>query len=746
MQMRRRNRWLIAGPGPGVLAVSRDQQAPAFGIVQVMPGHTVIIEGLTISGGSIGGGIVNGGSLTIHNCIVRNNFNEGNGGGILNSGSLTITDSYVYGNQAGFSIDVPTGYGGGISSYQTATRRDSTVSDNVAGPKFTPGPGPGYGGGIANSGTLEISNSTISNNDGRFWGGGISNHGTVTITDSTVSDNAAGSKFTPGSGFGGGISNQDHGTLTIRNSTISSNRTRGHTSGLGGGGIGSGSGNATLEISNSTISGNFAFLDGGGILNSGSLTITNSTFAYNSALPPFGGDIDNDGGMLQIGNTILQANVNGASIANFNSGVVISNGYNLSSDSGGGFLTAIGDQINTDPLLGPLQNNGGPTSTYELMPGSPAVNAGDPNFTPPPFYDQRGPGFDRVRDGRIDIGSFELQGSVLTVTSASDSGEGSLRDVLAGTGDGDLIQFAAALNGQTITLTSGELVVDRNIAISGPGPASLSVSRDQQAPAFRIFRVTPGHTVTIAGLAIRNGFAQTPSNRGGGIFNDHTILTVNNCVLSGNSAESGGGILNDGESSGSATLAINNSTLNGNTANFGAGIFTSAASSGSATLTINSSTLSNNSAANMGGAVFNEGDNGGTGTVTISNSTLSGNGAVINGGAVLNDGFAGTGITMIANSTLSGNAAGNGGVSATVFNQSGSIEIGNTIFKAGQGANLRNSGGTITSHGYNLSSDDGGGFLNGAGDQINTDPILGPLQDNGGPTFTHALAARQPGH
>ena len=182
-------------------------------------------------------------------------------------------------------------------------------------------------------------------------------------------------------------------------------------------------------------------------------------------------------------------------------------------------------------------------------------------------------------------------------------------------------------------------------------------------------------------------------------------------------------------------------------ANFGAGVFSSAASSGSVTLVITNSTLSGNSAGTSGGGVFNEGDNGGTGTVRIDNSTLSGNTAVINGGALLNDGFAGNGITMIANSTLSGNTAGNGGASGTVFNQSGSIEVGNTIFKAGQGANIRNSGGgTITSHGYNLSSDDGGGFLNGTGDQINTDPILGPLQDNGGPTFTHALAARQPGH
>ena len=73
-------------------------------------------------------------------------------------------------------------------------------------------------------------------------------------------------------------------------------------------------------------------------------------------------------------------------------------------------MTGPGDQINTDPLLGPLQDNGGPTFTHALLPGSPAIDTGDPNFTPPPFYDQRGPGFDRIANGRIDVGSFEVQG------------------------------------------------------------------------------------------------------------------------------------------------------------------------------------------------------------------------------------------------------------------------------------------------------------------------------------------------
>ena len=72
-------------------------------------------------------------------------------------------------------------------------------------------------------------------------------------------------------------------------------------------------------------------------------------------------------------------------------------------------MNAAGDQINTDPILGPLQFNGGPTLTHQLLTGSPAINAADPNFTPPPSYDQRGPGHNRVFNGGLDIGSLEVQ-------------------------------------------------------------------------------------------------------------------------------------------------------------------------------------------------------------------------------------------------------------------------------------------------------------------------------------------------
>jgi predicted outer membrane repeat protein len=190
------------------------------------------------------------------------------------------------------------------------------------------------------------------------------------------------------------------------NSTIS-----GNSASYNAGGIANSAG--ALEITNSTISSNSASYDGGGIYSEGSvlygapLEIANSTISGNSA--GSGGGIYNDQqSALEISNTILNAGASGENIFN-NGGSVTSHGYNLSSDDGGGLLNGPGDQINTDPLLGPLQGNGGPTLTHAPLPGSPAIDAGDPNFTPPPLRDQRGPCFRRVFGHRIDIGSVETQ-------------------------------------------------------------------------------------------------------------------------------------------------------------------------------------------------------------------------------------------------------------------------------------------------------------------------------------------------
>jgi hypothetical protein len=93
-------------------------------------------------------------------------------------------------------------------------------------------------------------------------------------------------------------------------------------------------------------------------------------------------------------------------------------------------------------------------------------------------------------------GAASVEAATFVVTSTADSGAGSLRDTISAASDGDTIQFDAALNGLTITLTSAELMIDRNITISGPGSDLLAVSRPSGIGRFRIFHIVPGHTVT----------------------------------------------------------------------------------------------------------------------------------------------------------------------------------------------------------------------------------------------------------
>ena len=321
--------------------------------------------------------------------------------------------------------------------------------------------------------------------------------------------------------------------------------------------------------------------------------------------------------------------------------------------------------------------------------------------------------------------SMSAYATTTTVTNTNDSGPGSLRQALVDSQDGDTIDFDPSLKGQTISLTSAELFINKSITISGLGPNLLAVSRAQNAPAFRIFNLMPGRSVTIQGLTISNGLAPE-FGCGGGILDEGSSLSLINCTLSGNSTDgTGGGICADAN----ATLTIDSSTLSGNYAgDYGGGI------ANSGTLTINNSTLSGNRGEFAAGAILN-GFNGDA-SLTVSNSTLSENTTQLHGGGIFNEGQ-----SAIGNSTLSGNS---GMTAGAIYNRLATLDIESTILNRGElGPNILNDG-TVTSHGYNLSSDDGSGYLIGPGDQINTNPLLGPLQNNGGPTFTHQLLPGSP--
>ena len=357
------NDLTISGPGANRLSINGNQAGYGcvFGIAH---DNTVTISGLTITNGHCGI-FSDHATLTVSNCVVSDNI-------------------------GGFSF-------GGIGI------------DNIRGPaapaergNARDGRGP-YTSHPAGFPMLTVANCVISDNSGS----GVQNlSAPVTIINTTISGNSA--EEGGGINTGGG---KLPGNLTVINSTIS-----GNFASSDGGGIASFF--SGLTIVNSTISGNTVgdpdYGDGGGIAaGSGvvppALTITNSTVSSNSAAT-CGGVC---GGTVEIGNTILNANASGNI-----GGTVTSLGYNVCSDNGGGILTGQGDQINTDPLLGPLQDNGGPTLTHLPLLGSPAIDAGDPNFTPPPNHDQRGSCFRRVFGRRIDIGSVETQPRPRCVTPA----------------------------------------------------------------------------------------------------------------------------------------------------------------------------------------------------------------------------------------------------------------------------------------------------------------------------------------
>jgi hypothetical protein len=257
---------------------------------------------------------------------------------------------------------------------------------------------------IENTAAVVTLNKLTVRNGIAAGGGGILNWGNLTITSCAISGNAAGSSY---SATGGGIYNS--GTLTISNSTLSGNS--GGSSFMYGGGIYT---DGTLVINNSTLSGNSAsgFTGGGGggiYVAAGTATISSSTFSGNSGSPN-GGAIYNGGSAVTLQNSIVANSTAGGNCY----GGATSNGHNLSSDGTCSFGNT-GDLNNTDPMLGPLQNNGGQTQTMSLPTGSPAIDAGNPSGCTDNHgrllkTDQRGqPRPDKEDTGGCDVGAYESQ-------------------------------------------------------------------------------------------------------------------------------------------------------------------------------------------------------------------------------------------------------------------------------------------------------------------------------------------------
>ena len=261
------------------------------------------------------------------------------------------------------------------------------------------------GGGIRSLARLTVSNSTITNNTARF-GGGISAGRSLTLSNTTVNNNNA-------DAGGGGIVNS--GTLIVTNSTFN-----GNFGGPASGGAIFNTRFGTLAVTNSTLSGNSAGR-GGGIENRGTVTLTNSTISNNTATIAGAGNNNEFGGTTTLKNTII---ANFAPKFDCTGGGFTSLGNNLDSD-GTCNLTATGDLPNTNPLLGPLADNGGSTKTHELLTGSPAIDAvlvadcTDPDGSPI-TTDQRGVARPQGLD--CDIGAFELEPAAPDMRMIKDDG------------------------------------------------------------------------------------------------------------------------------------------------------------------------------------------------------------------------------------------------------------------------------------------------------------------------------------
>jgi CSLREA domain-containing protein len=441
---------------------------------------------------------VNGVNLTIANTIGGAVIIDGNATdrvfdvGPVAAAQLTVSGLTIqHGNP---SANGAPGAGSRVARNSALTLTSVTVSGNTTTSNAS-------GGGIYNLGTATLNNVTLSGNTANGGlGGGLENEGTATLTNVTISGNSV-----PG-GSGGGIANYIAGQLMLTNVTLTGNSTPNT-----GGGI---SNYGTATLTNVTISNNQASV-GGGIANgyagpAGTISLLNATVYGNLGTTP--ANLLNAAGTVQLKNTIVAAAA-GNPTANCQ-GPITSQGYNVDSSNTCGLSTANGDQINTNPQLGPLGNNGGPTQTHALLSGSPAIDAVQ-SGCPPPSTDQRG--VSRPQGARCDVGAYEAQPPCsprpnvgVAVTPA---GSGRLQATL--TANTNISTPTNAL--QTIQLTSatGALVRDGNdnpIAV----PTIINLPANTTAFGFYIRKAVANQAATVS-LTVTDACGPWPTFVGGGL-------------------------------------------------------------------------------------------------------------------------------------------------------------------------------------------------------------------------------------
>ena len=532
---------------------------------------------ITASGGQIisntanekGGGVyVRDGFIDAVDTSVRSNTAISNAGGLyLERGEVTLSDSQVDQNQAGVyagAIYIDTGAmlitggsvdqnqatnaGGGLvvgNGYLTLTGTEvlSNVSANA------------HGGGLwNNAGIITATNTIIANNQAQSNGGGIQNNsGTLVMIGGQLARNTAimgngGALYnidgqasftqtvftgnTAASG-GGAIRNQNaDASLRISQGQLLSNTATGGNGGgllmingqvyieqttlagnqASGGGGAIRANNGVLDLINSTLSQNSSLADGGAMyIGKASVSLTNTSVVSNTGNALF----KNDTGVVKASNSLIANTVAGAANCASTLGLV-SLGHNLASDDTCTGLTAAGDITDTDPLLGALADNGGGTPTIALLPGSPAIDAGDDvtcAAAPVINVDQRDVA--RPQGAHCDIGAFESRAFTLAMASGDNQAASlnnaftaplvvSVTSAYSEPTDGGSATFIGPLSG------AGILPITTTAIIAG-GAATASVAANGQPGAYSVTVSTIGASPNVT-FNLTNTYVITPTS------------------------------------------------------------------------------------------------------------------------------------------------------------------------------------------------------------------------------------------
>ena len=617
--------------------------------------NLTILDGFTITNGyadtpsASGGGLYSHlGNLTLSNLIFKEN-SAMFGGGMYSEGDyFSMSVAHPTLTNVTFINNTGRGEGGGMENrdYSQPILTNVSFIGNISNRS---------GGGMLNLYKCDavLTNVTFSSNTA-VAGGGLSNIGSSsTLTNVTFNNNSS-------SEWAGGMDNADPGNSTLTNVTFVNN-----TAATFGGAIANHY-YANLTLTNVTVNGNSAVTNGDGVYNDNStLTVRNSILHNNGEEEIYGPA------------TVMYSIVQG--------------GY-----AGTG-------NLNTDPLLLSLQDNGGFTQSMALSSGSPAIDAADDAVCPD--LDQRW--YTRPQGMHCDMGAYEY-GSVpgvtrtptitpsftptvpsstptntftptpipmyLLVTNTNDGGPGSLRQAITNIGAGGTIQFDPSLAGQTITLTS-QLAINKNLTIDGSGLyPRVEISGNNST---RLFYINRDLTVTLRNLVLRRGktTGTSSTNYGGAIFvGSTTTLTLADLEVLENTSQQGGAIY----VSGFAKLVVSSSQFSANSSSqTGGAIYLQTPLN----LTVTGSRFANNSAGS-GGAVYLYS----SGKAVFEENVFENNTA-ISGGAISSHNSPGVGLYLRKNLFVNNSASTVGGGIMVERLSSTEVVIENNTFYGNQAVN-----------------------------------------------------------